>query len=241
MVFSFMLAKSERLISIFNAKTRFSKREVMINNSKTYLLILVTISVDILITSVVYVGNHDRIIEIKYTSQDLKKEVYCIGNDLIYVKSLYLFLILFVSSIQAFRSRNLPPRYNESRSLLFINACSFLSMLLFGIARGYDIFKGMEKMVYLSLSISITNLNILLCTFYLKFLKYLFHGIQKRKLSKQMMNEGGVFLHSYSLEWKKAKAALQIQIAIKEITSGQSNNGFIDDNHISSVIEVDSL
>ena len=241
MVFSFMLAKSERLISIFNAKTRFSKREVMINNSKTYLLILVTISVDILITSVVYVGNHDRIIEIKYTPQDLEKEVYCIGNDLIYVKSLYLFLILFVSSIQAFRSRNLPPRYNESRSLLFINACSFVSMLLFGIARGYDIFKGMEKMVYLSLSISITNLNILLCTFYLKFLKHLFHGIQKRKLSKQMMNEGGVFLHSYSLEWKKAKAALQIQIAIKEITSRQSNNGFIDDNHISSVIEVDSL
>ena len=243
MVFSFMLAKSERLLSIFNAKTRFSKREVMVNTSKTYLLIMITISVDVLITSVVYMGNHKRIIEIRYTPHDLREEVYCIGDDLIYVKSVYLFLILLMSSIQAFRSRNLPSRYNESRSLLFINACSFVSMLLFGIARGYDIFKGMEKMVYLSLSISITNINILVFTFYLKFVKHLFHGIQKRrKRSKQMMNGGdGVFLRSYSLEWNKAKAALQIQIALKEI-SGRSNIDFIDDNNNSSVVvEVDSL
>ena len=194
LVFSFMMAKSERLISIFKAKTRFSRRDIMINKSKTYSLILVTISVDILITTVVYMQN-DQIIEVEYAPEHLKKEIYCTGKDLIYFKSFYDFLILLVSSIQAFRSRNLPPRYNEAWSLLFINVCSFAILLLSNIAMKYHAFKGMKYSIYLSLGISISNINILLSTFYLKFLKYVISD----KRTKNGINLEG-FLKKYEIE-----------------------------------------
>ena len=221
MTFSFLLAKSEKLISIFNSKYRFSKRDLFINNSKTYFLILITIAIDVLITSVVYLQNTDQLVQTDYNPDTLRREVYCVGGDLVYIKSIYCFLILLVASVQAFRSRNLPPRYNESKSLLFIIVASFLSVFSMSFMMRFLMKKKpFEDKLYTALGKSISNICILIFTFYFKFIDYL----MQQKFRGGSRRRGGInfdnFLKTYTedMERRKSRAAFELKSALKEIS-----------------------
>jgi len=187
MVFSFLLAKSERLISVFKAKIRLSRRDILINTSKTYMLIFITVVLDVLITYVIYMHLESDIVHTDYTPQTLQKDVYCIGRDIIYCKSIYIALILIISGVQAFRSRKLPSRYNETYSLMSVIVTSFLGMFVFGFAVRFTILSYTKYALLLNFGFVISNVCILLLTYYVKF----FRHFRRRKMRESRM-KGGV-------------------------------------------------
>ena len=220
MVFSFLLAKSERLISIFKAKIRMSRRDILINTSKTYLLIFITVTVDILTTSVIYIHLDRAIVHIEYVPETLEKEVYCVGRDVIYCKSVYLALILVVSSVQAFRSRKLPPAYNETYSLMSVILSSFLTVFVFGFAVRYATISYTKYALFLALGFVISNFSILLLTYYLKFLKH----YRRTRTRKSRLKSGGLHHHrgiNFEMYLKTYKPKLRPKTLTRKTDAGE--------------------
>ena len=113
---SMTFTKTQTLLFAFKAKCRLTKKEIFLSNTvKTFISILLVLMQCII--SVVCVLKIDRHMEVVLDGNNRK--INCLNKKQFHFQFLYIIMLSFVCSVQAFRARNLPSDFNDSKQIAF--------------------------------------------------------------------------------------------------------------------------
>ena len=121
------LGKTQKILRIFQANLRMSRKEIMITKATELFIVLSVLLLDAAILFVTLVSDSKIGAQATYYEQRLVKEYHC-NNDLaVIVQYAYVLFIIIINATQGVRARALPSQYRES---LYVLYASFTSVVI---------------------------------------------------------------------------------------------------------------
>ena len=178
-IISLLSIRAELLVKAFHGNIRFTKLDVFIVKSVSYGFVVASGLLNIALVIVVLscTGFHTVVVK---SSEHLSKETVCGDTILFSMQTLLILIGFLICGSRAFRARNLPTKFNESRCIILcilfsvLFACVFL-LMSFSTKRKNDI------VIYSGLFFCLSNLITLLLIFGQKTFNILFDRTLKDK------------------------------------------------------------
>ena len=126
---SVTLVKTQRLLQVFRAKHRLSRRNKLQTISKEVGLMLSLLVTEAVLLVGAYLIKPFDVVEENFTKY--KKYMNCNTKSLLYIQILYVVILALFCGVQAFRGRKLPHNYNETR---FIAVAMFAAIVVLVIS-----------------------------------------------------------------------------------------------------------
>lgn len=125
------LAKAEKPLTVFSKQRKLTKKDINKTEAQQYLIMVILPIVSVLISMM---SIHFKPIDLLVTTNEavLTKIFHCNTDNHVLVQTLYIFILLIASLVQAYRSRNIPHNYSESMTIMYstFTCCVFLLVLI---------------------------------------------------------------------------------------------------------------
>lgn len=120
-LFTFITAiiflKTDRIVRIFNSKSRLTKRSRLLSNKVQYLLTMILTVIPVLGTAIYLI---QRPITVTKEMDDEKYTIYCQNEEACQLVQLtYILLLALLCTFEAFHARKLPESFNEGKFICF--------------------------------------------------------------------------------------------------------------------------
>jgi len=128
-ILTLMTIRAEALVKAFNTKVKITRQDVFITKTITISYVVLTTATNVsIIVILTCVRDYPKFIILH--PQELEKEYTCGNVDIVLSQFLAIIIVLITCTARAFRARNLPNKFNESRLIL---VCVLMCLLYFGI------------------------------------------------------------------------------------------------------------
>ena len=124
---SLTLSKTQKFLMIFEAKYQIGKRKILFTKALHYTMLASTIAVCILLLYMTTQKTPSKLLTHE-SEKKLKREIYCNTGLHLQVQFMYNLVLLFICSIQGFRSRKLPSTYKDTSRITLL---CFISLVFF--------------------------------------------------------------------------------------------------------------
>ncbi|XP_066926078.1 extracellular calcium-sensing receptor-like [Clytia hemisphaerica] len=119
-IMAMTLTKTQKLNFIFQARIRVSKRQIQMSQKMEVSLILLMMFVQMCIAGLSYLMSSSRVLVVAHQgTKESNYTIKCNTDEEFFIQLLFGFLLSLMCMIQAFKARNLPENFNETK-LIFI-------------------------------------------------------------------------------------------------------------------------
>lgn len=125
LIIAVTMIKTQKLVFIFHAKIRVSRKQTQISKTMEIFLIFLVLCVQSCIATISFLLNKTRV-----TLENLEKEIHllkCDTEEEFMIQLLFAFLLILMSLLQAFRARSLPENFHETKLIM---VAMFMSVIL---------------------------------------------------------------------------------------------------------------
>lgn len=128
---SIVICKSMKILGAFSSSKKLSPRSIHMTTAQQYFFLFMTMFLSLLVALICFQKVPPKI-KIHFDVASLTNVSKCNTDDHLHVQLAYLFLLLFVCLIQAFRSRNVPKNFGEAMNIVYaaFTCCIFLIILI---------------------------------------------------------------------------------------------------------------
>ena len=187
-IISLLSIRAELLVKAFNGNIRLTKLDVFIVKSVSYGLVVgsAVLNCALVIAVASYTGFGTTLVKSK---RYLSKEIICDDFAVFSLQAMLVFIGFIICGSLAFRARNLPTKFNESRCIIL---CVLLSLMFMCILMMIDMSTERQafSVIYTGLFFCLSNLTILLLIFGQKTFNILFdRSLNDKKIFQQNVFE----------------------------------------------------
>ncbi|XP_066918212.1 uncharacterized protein [Clytia hemisphaerica] len=129
LITSINLGKTHKVLLIFKAKLRMSKREIQKARASTVITIMLAFLVDISLLIAIILFDDPPRKEITTYPKSLSQEFHCSNNEDVLIQLGFIFIIDILNVIQGIRSRHVPSHYRETSHVTYSSFTSSVILI----------------------------------------------------------------------------------------------------------------
>ena len=117
-ILAIILVKTQQLLNVFNTTVKLTGHEIFVTRTVGMVIIFSTGFANICLISVLLFTEKIELVTVLHKI-DQRKEMRCVNERLVKAQIAYVVVLALICAVQAFRSRNLPSRFNEARFIFY--------------------------------------------------------------------------------------------------------------------------